>query len=146
MVKSFKGLQITKEAALTPVLVRDYMATRLIKFRPEQSIIEVMDILLSKGIAGGPVVNEDNELVGMISEGDCLKQVVRGRYNNMPIYSGTVEEFMAKDVITIRPEINIFEVAHMFLNKRLRRFPVVKDGQLLGQISQKDVMRAFRNM
>jgi CBS domain-containing protein len=89
------------------------------------------------------VVDEHHRLVGVISEGDCLKEVARGKYNNTPNHSGKVGDHMTRDVYTIRPEMNIFEVANMFLDVKLRRFPVVKDGKLLGQISQRDVMRAF---
>ncbi|MFT6882873.1 MAG: CBS domain-containing protein [Marinoscillum sp.] len=44
------------------------------------------------------------------------------------------------------PDMNIFEAADMFLLRRIRRFPVVNMGKLIGQISQKDVMRAAHSM
>lgn len=122
------------------------MARKLITFGPDQSIAEVIQKLLSNRISGAPVVNEKNELVGVISEGDCLKQMVKGRYHNMPILSGKVRDHMAQDVITINPEVNILEAAQMFLEKKIRRFPVVRDGKLIGQISQKDIMRAVRSL
>lgn len=144
MVKSFRGEeeQKPKQAELHPVLVADYMATRLFTFHPEQSIYEVVHVLLTRNISGGPVVNDNNELVGVISEGDCLKEVVKGKYHHMPVLSGKVKDHMATNVISISPSITIFEVAKLFLERRLRRFPVVLDGKLVGQISQKDVMRA----
>jgi CBS-domain-containing membrane protein len=104
---------------------------------------QVLDLLLAKNISGGPVIDENNNLIGVISEGDCLKQVVKGKYNNVPTLSGYVRDYMATDVKSVSPDLNIFELAQMFLNMRLRRFPVMKDGRLLGQISQKDVMRAM---
>ena len=128
------------------ILVADYMARRLVTFSPDQTIMEVMDLLMQKKISGGPVVNEHNELLGMISEGDCLKEVVKGKYNNIPIMSGKVSEHMASNVITISPEANVFDAADMFLNKRRRRFPVIENGKLFGQISQKDIMRAIKNL
>ena len=88
------------------------------------------------------MVDENNKLIGVISEGDCLKEVVKGKYNNEPTLSGLVSEHMATDVKFVSPDVNIFELAQMFLSMRLRRFPVIKDGKLVGQISQKDVMRA----
>ena len=107
---------------------------------------EVIQTLLKYKISGGPVVNDDNELIGVISEGDCMKEVVRGKYNNMPNLNGMVAEHMTRDVISIPPETNIFDAAKMFLDKRIRRFPVVNRGKLVGQISQKDIMRAVHNM
>ena len=127
---------------MPPFLVSDYLARKLITFKPDQSINEVIEVLLSKRISGAPVVNDDNELVGVISEGDCLKEVVKGKYDNIPILSGKVSEHMSHNVVSIPAETNIFEAANMFLDRRIRRFPVIKDGKLVGQISQKDVMKA----
>ncbi|MFY0687271.1 MAG: CBS domain-containing protein [Cyclobacteriaceae bacterium] len=146
MVKSYRGLEIPRVEVPQAVHVQDYMATKLVTFHPDQPIFEVMDLLMKKKISGGPVVNESNELVGVISEGDCLKEIVKGKYHNIPIASGNVSDYMAKDVVTIAPDANVFEVANMFLEKRLRRFPVIKNGKLVGQISQKDVMRAFTKL
>ncbi len=142
MVMSYRGVSAPKTEEVQSVAVEDYMAKRLITFKPEQTMDEVIETLLKNKISGGPVVNDENELVGVISEGDCLKEVVRGKYHNMPILSGRVDEHMAKNVITVNPDLNIFEAAKLFLEKRLRRFPVVVDGKLVGQVSQKDVMRA----
>ena len=148
MVKSFQGVRQVKPSRpeAQPATVADYMTTRLITFHPEQTMDQVISMLIEKNISGGPVIDDDNNLVGIISEGDCLKEVVRGKYNNTPNLSGKVHERMASNVKTISPETNIFEAAQMFLSFRLRRFPVVRDGKLLGQISQKDVMRAVQNL
>lgn len=142
MVMSYRGAEAPKTQAPQALKVEDYMARKLITFRPDQPMHEVVDALMKHKISGGPVVNSDGELVGVISEGDCLKEVVKGKYDNMPIFTGLVEEHMAKNVITVNPDLNIFEAAQMFLEKRLRRFPVIHEGKLIGQISQKDVMKA----
>ncbi len=148
MVKNYKGIQaeVQVEKKDSSIHVCDYMARQLITFSPDQSIMEVMDVLMAKKISGGPVVNDRKELLGVISEGDCLKEVVKGKYNNTPVMSGKVSEHMATNVVTITPEVNIFDAADMFLTKRLRRFPVIENGKLVGQISQKDVMRAIKNL
>ncbi len=142
MVMNYRGAEAPKTEESQAISVENYMAKRLITFKPDQPMYEVVDTLMKNKISGGPVVNDSGELVGVISEGDCLKEVVKGKYHNMPIFSGHVEEHMAKNVVTVDPELDIFEAAKMFLDKRLRRFPVVKDGKLIGQVSQKDVMRA----
>ncbi|MGK7390369.1 MAG: CBS domain-containing protein [Candidatus Cyclobacteriaceae bacterium M2_1C_046] len=147
MVKSYKGAQVPKAKPEQQLAtVGDYMTTKLITFHPDQPMDEVMEKLLEKKISGGPVVDKEGHLIGIISEGDCLKEVVRGKYTNTPNFSGLVKEHMAENVITINAEMNIFEAAQKFLNMRLRRFPVVKEGKLVGQISQKDVMRAVLNL
>lgn len=147
MVKSYKGVQQEKPTVAPPaVTVADYMSTSLITFHPDQSMDEVIEILLKHKISGGPVVDENGDLVGILSEGDCMKEVVRGKYNNMPNLSGKVSEHMTTRVISIAPETNIFDAANQFLEMRIRRFPVVSLGKLLGQVSQKDIMRAVHRM
>lgn len=145
MVMSYRGAEAPRTQETQALKVEDYMARKLITFRPDQPMHEVVDALMKNKISGGPVVNENGELVGVISEGDCLKEVVKGKYDNMPIFTGLVEEHMAQNVITVNPDLNIFEAARMFLDKRLRRFPVVYEGKLIGQISQKDIMKAVLN-
>jgi len=148
MVKSFQGVRQAKptKPPVQDVHVKDYMTRQLITFHPDQTMEEVIKILLQKKISGAPVIDDDKKLCGIISEGDCLKEVVKGKYNNTPHLSGKVRDHMAGNVKTMDPELNIFDAAGMFLELKLRRFPVLKDGKLLGQISQKDVMRAVQNL
>ena len=145
MVKSYRGVEKAKEkkSIVRPVTVEDWMTRQLVTFRPDQTMDQVLNLLLARNISGGPVIDDNKNLVGVISEGDCLKQVVKGKYNNVPTLSGYVREYMATDVKSVSPDLNIFELAQMFLNMRIRRFPVIKNGKLVGQISQKDVMRAM---
>ena len=147
MVKSYRGVQVAQQPAKAPaVTVGDYMSRKLITFHPDQHMDDVINTLLKYRISGGPVVNDDGELVGVVSEGDCMKEVVRGKYNNMPTLSGKVSDYMTKKVISTSPETNIFDMASKFLEFRIRRFPVVDMGKLVGQISQKDIMRAVHSM
>lgn len=150
MVKSFQGVRRAepKKDPVQPIHVKDFMTpkSKLFTFHPEQTMDEVIAILIKKKISGGPVIDDAGSLVGIISEGDCLKEVVRGKYTNTPSLHGKVKEHMASNVKTMDPELNIFDAAGMFLEMKLRRFPVLKDGKLLGQISQRDVMRAVQNL
>ncbi|MDH7447473.1 CBS domain-containing protein [Aquimarina sp. 2201CG14-23] len=144
---SFQGARTkVKKQDDTPIKVSDYMTRKLITFTPQQSVLEVMETLVKHKISGGPVVNEQNELLGIISEGDCIKQLNESRYYNMPIDDANVERFMVKDVDTIDGNISIFDAANKFLETKRRRFPIIEDGKLVGQISQKDVMKAALKM
>jgi CBS domain-containing protein len=142
-IKSFQGSRRKQqESDDTPIKVKDYMTTKLITFNPEQSIEEVMDTLIKYRISGGPVVNDKNELIGIISEGDCIKQISESRYYNMPLQNNSVEKHMARNVDTIDGEMNVFDAANKFLKAKRRRFPIVENGKLVGQISQKDILKA----
>ena len=148
-MKSFQGsFEIKSTTVLDQrVSVADYMSTKLITFQPDESISDVVHTLLKQRISGAPVVNGRNELVGVISEGDCLKEIVKGKYLNYPRLDGKVSDHMAKNVKYIMPDVNIFEAAKMFLNLKIRRFPELDQNmKLIGQISQKDIMRAVHNI
>ncbi|WP_452230762.1 MULTISPECIES: CBS domain-containing protein [unclassified Lacinutrix] len=142
-IKSFQGARKQQSAVdQTQLKVSDYMTKNLITFRPEQSVDEVIESLIMNKISGGPVVNANNELVGIISEGDCLKQISESRYYNMPMAQDNVEKRMVKNVDTMDGNMNIFDAANMFLESKHRRFPILENGKLVGQISQKDILKA----
>ena len=142
-IKSYVGKRAKPRKGSTEnIKVSDYMTTNLITFRPNQSVLEVMNTLIKKRISGGPVVNDKNELVGIISEGDCMKQISNSRYYNQPLQDFKVEQHMATNVDTIDGNMNVFDAADKFLTSKHRRFPIVENGKLVGQISQKDVLKA----
>ena len=142
-IKSFQGPRNNQQATDDiPFKVSDFMTKDLITFRPEQSMEEVVDSLINNKISGGPVVNDKNELVGIISEGDCIKHISESRYYNMPPEDDKIENRMVKNVETIDGDMNIFDAANKFLNDKRRRFPIVEQGKLVGQISQKDILKA----
>ncbi len=143
-IKSFQGARKQQQAVsdATAFRVSDFMTRDLITFQPEQTVEEVIQTLIKNKISGGPVVNSNHELVGVISEGDCLKQISESRYYNMPMEQHTVEHRMIKDVETIDGNMNVFDAANKFLESKRRRFPIVENGKLVGQISQKDILKA----
>jgi CBS domain-containing protein len=126
--------------------VSKYMARDLITFKPDQPIHEAIDIMLDKRISGGPVLNASGELIGMLSEKDCLKIIVDRAYHNLPNQKSSVEDYMTGAVATVDIDKNVVEVANMFLNSNYRRYPVVENGKLKGQVSRRDIMRATREL
>ena len=147
MVKSYVG-PIRQEAAdiRTDKLISAYMTTKVISFHPDLSIYEAMQTLLWNKISGAPVINEHQELVGVLSEGDCLKEIVKGKYHNAITDTGTVGEHMTKNIVTIKTNMTILDAAHFFLSQRFRRFPVTKNGKLVGLLTQTYLMRAMNEL
>lgn len=141
-IKSFQGPRKAVPPVDVPLKVCDYMTRKLITFKPEQPIEEVIEALIKYKISGGPVVNDKNELVGIISEGDCIKQISESKYYNQPSEKETVERHMVKDVETISGDMSIFDAATKFVTSKRRRFPILEEGKLVGQISQKDILIA----
>ena len=118
------------------------MTRKLITFRSDERMERVVDTLLKHKISGAPVVNDKHELIGIISEGDCIKHISESRYYNMPMDNNTVEKHMVRNVETIDGNMNIFDAATKFIQAKRRRFPIVENGKLVGQISQKDILKA----
>ena len=75
-----------------------------------------------------------------------MKEISDSRYFNMPILDKSVAHFMTKNVDTIDAELSVFEAAALFSKTSRRRFPVIRNNLLVGQISRKDVVIAALNM
>lgn len=129
---------------LKPALIRDYMAKQLISFSPEMDVLDAIHELVHHRVAGAPVVDEHGELVGMLSELDCLKVALNAGY--FSDRGGPVSEFMSTGVETVDAEMSIVDLAQKFLDSGFRRFPVMKDNRLVGQISRRDVLRALEHI
>lgn len=117
------------------------MDTRVHKVRPETEILEAVRSLLRHGVTGAPVVNEAGDLVGILTEKDCLKLLTMGVEANVP--RGRVADFMTTEVITISPEMDIYFTAGLFLKHTFRRLPVVENGKLVGAITRFDILRVI---
>ena len=143
-IKSFLGSRRKQQKTSTeiPFKVSDYMTRKLITFKSDEQMEKVIDTLIKYRISGAPVVNDKHELIGIISEGDCIKQISDSRYHNLPMQNNVVEKHMVKNVDTIDGNMNIFDAANKFLESKHRRFPIVENGKLIGQISQKDILKA----
>jgi len=143
-IKSFQGKRTSTSKKEAPkILVSDYMTTKLITFKAEDSLDHVIQQLITYKISGGPVINDKNELIGIISETDCIKHISESKYYNMPADTNNiVSKYMVTDVDTIDKDMNIFDAAFKFISSRRRRFPVIEKGKLIGQLSQRDVLNA----
>ena len=129
---------------LKSCLVRDYMAGSIVSFKPETDVLDAIHELVRHRIAGAPVVNDQGELVGMLSELDCLKVSLNAGYYGD--WGGPVADFMTPDVKTVDADMNIVDLAQKFIDCGFRRFPVLRNNRLVGQISRRDVLRALTNL
>tara|TARA_A100001011_G_scaffold247880_1_gene256123 strand:- start:549 stop:1016 length:468 start_codon:yes stop_codon:yes gene_type:complete len=140
-IKSFQG-ERAKKVRIKPIklTVSDIMTSQLVIFSPEQSIHEVMRAFIKHRISGGPVVDESGKLVGVISEADCMKEISDSRYFNLPILDKSVAHFMTKKVDTIDANTSVFDAAALFSKSSRRRYPVIENNRLVGQVSRKDIV------
>jgi CBS domain-containing protein len=121
--------------------VRDFMTTDLILLGPDMEIIHAMELLLTKRISGAPVVDAQGRLIGVLSKKDCLKAALNASYYQE--WGGAVRDYMAHPVETLDEDLDIVKAAERFLASHYRRFPVLREGRLVGQISRADVLSAL---
>lgn len=121
--------------------VKDFMSGKLVKFTPDTDVLDAIHELLLHRIAGAPVVDDHGNLVGMLSEFDCMRVVLTSGYHDEP--GGPVSEYMVTDVHTVDAGTSIMDMAELFMKSGYRRYPVIKDNRLVGQISRRDVLRAL---
>jgi CBS domain-containing protein len=126
------------------VVVKDYMARTLVTFKPETEVLDAIHELVEHRIAGAPVVDDAGNLVGMLSELDCLKVALHAGYHGD--WGGPVSDYMSAGVKTVDAEMSIIDLAQVFLDTTYRRFPVVEKNRLIGQISRRDILRALEQL
>ena len=114
------------------------MTSDLVTVRPDASVHEAIDTLLTQQISGLPVTDDDGRLVGVITEFALLAVAYDKRVKNH-----SVRHHMTRDVITVEIDDPISRIADLCIVHRVRRVPVMKDGRLVGVIARRDVLRAL---
>ncbi|WP_241262780.1 CBS domain-containing protein [Parahaliea mediterranea] len=128
---------------LQSVNLRDYMLTNPVKVKATDNVLEAMQVIIDNRISGVCVVDDQNNLVGILSELDCLRAALSAVYNEGNI--GAVSEYMASDnLVVAHPNEDIVDVAQDMLLKNKRRRPVVEDGKLVGQITCRQLLKAVK--
>jgi CBS domain-containing protein len=129
---------------LKSCLVRNYMAGHLVTFKPEMEVMDAIHELVKQRIAGAPVIDDKGDLVGMLSELDCMKVALNAGYYGD--WGGPVADYMSTSVESVDAEMNIVDLAQKFLDSGFRRFPVLRNNRLVGQISRRDALRALSEL
>lgn len=118
------------------------MNNKVTTFKPEDSIISALRKLVKTGHSGGPVVDNEGNLVGIISEIDCLKEALMDGYYQQ--VGDRVADHMTKEIDVVKQDDDIIKCADYFYKGR-RRLPVLDDGKLVGIITRKDFAKALIN-
>lgn len=124
-----------------PPRIRDCMTRDLVTLAPGTEINRAMQILLDKRISGAPVLDGNGFLVGVLSKKDCLRAALQASY--WRDWGSTVADHMTRDPETLPADMDIVSAAEAFLASPYRRFPVLDQGQLVGQVSRADILRAL---
>ncbi len=124
------------------IKVRDCMTLHPVSFSADTDLVRAIDLLLEHRLSAAPVVDEHGLLIGLISEGDCLRGMLAGSYYGA--VGGSVTAYMGTVVESVGPETDILEVAARFIDGGRHQLPVTENGRLLGLISRHDVLRAIK--
>ena len=143
--------------------VQDIMTQQVLTVRPETTVREVAEILVSHKISGVPVVDADNKLVGIVSEGDLMSKEILPEppdalcilgaviyYNGLREFrdafqhmaANTADALMTKKVVTVKADADVSDVARIMRDKHIKRVPVLgDDGHLIGIVSRQDIVK-----
>jgi CBS domain-containing protein len=136
------------------------MSRELITVSPSDPILRVAALICQKRISGIPVLDEDGQLTGIVSEKDVLKamypsydEFFEDPLTNMDfermeerfedVKKRPVKNIMTPHVITLSPDTPILKAASTMILRRIRRIPVVAGGKLVGIVSQGDIHQAL---
>jgi CBS domain-containing protein len=144
------------------------MTTNVITVGPDASVQEVAKILSERGISGAPVVDAENHVIGIVSEGDLLHRVEVGTERRpdrtrrrrswwldsiasdeelardyVKSHGRTARDVMTPEVVSVNDTSGLGEIATLLETRRIKRVPVLKDGKLVGIISRANLVRAL---
>jgi CBS domain-containing protein len=143
--------------------VREIMTTDVLSFRPDDNVEHAMRAMVEGNVDAAPVVDEDGNLVGMLSNSDLIVQETELHFPTVLSFLGatieighkhfeddlrkalgsTVRDLMSSKPVTIGEDDSIERAATMMHEKDVSRLPVVSDGRLVGIVSGTDVLRAI---
>jgi CBS domain-containing protein len=112
----------------------EIMSTPVVTVTPDTTIQQAV-VLLEKGrISGLPVVDQDDHLLGMLTEFDLLRAI-----RNLAL-QGLVGDFMSTDIVTVDESASLTYLTDLMLEKRIRRVPVLSEGRVVGVVSRRDLV------
>jgi CBS domain-containing protein len=127
---------------LNDASVKDYMSANVVTFSPVMDIQHAISQLIKKRISSAPVVDQTGDLVGMLTERDCMKIALSSSYYEEA--AGKVLDYMQPVPTTVEADTSIIEVASLFSKVGHRSYPVMENNCLVGQISRHDVLKALK--
>ena len=123
------------------ILVKDYMDHNPHAIHKDMPIRDVVANLSKASILGAPVVDDVNNLVGFVSEQDCIKAMLNDAFFCED--SPSVTTVMKTQVLSVSPETSILEIAETMANRPPKNYPVVASGKLVGLISRSRILKAL---
>ncbi|WP_339719979.1 CBS domain-containing protein [uncultured Paraglaciecola sp.] len=122
--------------------VNDHMNHRPVTFTSSMPVAEAVERLLQTKQTGGPVIDDQNKVIGFLSEQDCLVQMIESSYYREQI--AHVKDIMKTEVLAIKPYTSVIELAQQMTTAKPKVYPVVDDdGYLVGTINRSALLHAL---
>lgn len=120
---------------------RDVMTRELVHLSPDMSVIRATRLLVAHQSSGAPVLDVDGRLVGILTEYDCLRVLASGQFSqDAHEEDERVGAIMSTDVLSVPVDLDLFSIAHRFLERPLRRLPVLDGERVAGMVCRRDVL------
>jgi len=126
---------------MTSILVKDHMQHNAYAVNDHANVEQVVAHLLNHNITGAPVIDEQRQVVGFVSEQDCIKEMLNSTFFGED--SSSVQNIMHQEVLTVTPDTSILEIAETMLKHKPKNYPVVVDGKLVGLINRRLILQAL---
>ena len=145
---SVAGVRALKELMETELHERHLVsdATTPVRYRvyPDTPLIEIVDLIIRRGLRAIPVVGERYEVLGLITVGDALERLLPKRRSSEPDVAG--DDLLARDVMTrsvlcVSEEQPLIDAASMIVNRGVDQLPVVREGELVGFLTRESILR-----
>jgi CBS domain-containing protein len=124
-------------------VARDWMSSEFMVLKPEMELLEAIRQMADEGAAGALVVDENEKLVGILTEKDCLRVLTFSTYHEAR--GGKVGEYMSPLPECAEPNTDLLRLSKLFLDTNFPLLPVLDGERVVGQISRQQVLQAIRN-
>ena len=119
----------------------DLMENVRITLSPRSSLLEAIAQLAEGGMSAAPVVDEDDCLLGILTEKDCLRILSLSAFYRP--YDGQVSDYLSTLNRHIETDMDLFRIAELFLENNFPMLPVVREGKLVGCITRQHVLHGI---
>ncbi|OUD13801.1 CBS domain-containing protein [Thioflexithrix psekupsensis] len=130
--------------SLRKITVREHMSATPVLLMPDADILHAIQQLVESHQSAAAVVDEHGNLIGVLSEKDCMKVALHAGYYEEA--AGRVADYMQTQVQSVDADMTIMELAAAFLEKPYRFYPVLDDARVIGQITRHDVLKALQKV
>jgi CBS domain-containing protein len=120
--------------------IKPVMTREVVTVTPKTPVYEALNLFIKHEISGMPVVDEENNVVGILSEKDVMEILIDKNLDEKKF----VEDYMSTEVTSFSEEADAVDICRFFARSHIRRVPIVKDGKLVGIVSRRDIVKIIQ--